>query len=139
MVDPDVVARKIANASARLADVDRLLATLREEFLGDVERRDLTAFYIQLAIQECIDLAGHWLSESDWQPPDDAGSAFDVLADHGLISRDLPRTSQRNDGGRRLSPHPRRTSGAPPDRIGEVRQRLDRDRRAALIDVADGR
>lgn len=89
MVDHDVVARKIANASARLADIDRLLAKPREEFLADVERRDLTAFYVQLAIQECIDLASHWLSESDWQPPDDAGSVFDILADHGLISRDL--------------------------------------------------
>ena len=105
MVDHDVVARKIAKASARLADIDRLLASPRGDFVADVERRDLTAFYVQLAIQECIDLASHWLSESDWQPPDDAGSAFDVLADHGLISRNLAATMRQAVGLRNLIAH----------------------------------
>jgi uncharacterized protein YutE (UPF0331/DUF86 family) len=85
MVDRDVVARKIASATAYLRDVDRLLDRPRAEFLADLRGRDLTAFYLQLAIQDCIDLASHWVSEASWPPPDDAGSAFEALADHGVI------------------------------------------------------
>ncbi len=92
MVDLDIVSAKIASASARLADVDELLARSQEEFLADVRGRDLTAFYVQLVVQDCIDLASHWVSESGWPPPDDAGSAFDALADHDIIPRELATT-----------------------------------------------
>ena len=44
-------------------------------------------FYLFLAIQECIDLAAHWVADEGWMPPDDAGSTFDVLADHEVIDR----------------------------------------------------
>lgn len=89
MVDRDVIARKVATATARLNDVEKLLDRPLDDFLSDLQGRDLAAFYLQLAIQDCIDLASHWVSESGWPPPDEAGGAFDALADHGMISRDL--------------------------------------------------
>lgn len=100
MLDLDVVSRKIANATARLTDVDELLDRPLEEFRADVRGRDLTAFYLQLAIQDCIDLASHWAAESGWPPPDDAGSAFDSLADHKVIPRELA-TVMRDAAGLR--------------------------------------
>ena len=89
MVEREVLARKIASATVRLRQVDKLLDRPREEFLAEVTGRDLTAFYLQLAIQDCIDLAGHWVADAGWPPPDDAGSTFDVLADHEVISHEL--------------------------------------------------
>lgn len=89
MADRDVVARKIASATARLGALDELLGRPRDEFLDDTRGRDLAAFYLQLAIQDCIDLASHWVSEAGWPPPDDAGSAFDALAEHDLIPSDV--------------------------------------------------
>ncbi len=138
MVDHDVVARKIANASARLADVDRFLAEPKDDFLDDVQGRDLTAFYVQLAIQECIDLASHWVSESGWPPPEDAGSAFDTLADHELISRDLAATMRQAVGLRNRIAHGYATvdHGRLYDEVGEgagsIKQFL-----AALADATD--
>ena len=35
-----------------------------------------------------IDLATHWVADEGLGQPDEAGSAFDVLADHGVIDRD---------------------------------------------------
>lgn len=105
MVDLDVVARKIASATARLRDVEELLDRPLEEFLSDVRGRDLAAFYLQLAIQDCIDLASHWVSESGWPPPDDAGSAFDALADHQIIPRELTTVMRGAVGLRNLIAH----------------------------------
>jgi uncharacterized protein YutE (UPF0331/DUF86 family) len=55
------------------------------EFIAATTERDLALFYLFLTIQECIDLAAHWVADAGWQTPDDAGSTFDVLAARGVI------------------------------------------------------
>ena len=77
----------MARAQAWLSDAERLLAAPPDEFVADRRGRDLALFYLFLAIQECIDLAAHWVADEGWAPPDDAGSTFDVLADRGVIAR----------------------------------------------------
>ncbi|MCL6499682.1 MAG: DUF86 domain-containing protein, partial [Firmicutes bacterium] len=32
--------------------------------------------------------AAHWVADEGWGEPDDAGSAFDILADRGIIDRE---------------------------------------------------
>ena len=81
MVRPDVAVGKLARARAWLADAEGLIG--REERRD----RDLGAFYLFLAIQECIDLATHWVADEGWPVPDDAGASFDLLADRGVLDR----------------------------------------------------
>jgi uncharacterized protein YutE (UPF0331/DUF86 family) len=87
MVRPEVAAVRVARAQAWLSDAEGLLAAPPDEFVADRRGRDLALFYLFLAIQECIDLAAHWVADEGWAPPDDAGSTFDVLADRGVIAR----------------------------------------------------
>jgi len=87
MVRPEVAAARVARAQAWLSDAESLLAVPPDEFVADRKGRDLALFYLFLAIQECIDLAAHWVADEGWAPPDDAGSTFDVLADRGVIAR----------------------------------------------------
>ena len=89
MVNPDLTARKIARARRRLADIESRVRLPRQQFVASVESRDLATFYLFLAIQEAIDLAAHWVADAGWDPPDDAGGAFDVLADRAAIPREL--------------------------------------------------
>ena len=89
MVRRDVVGQKVARASTWLDDAEAILSRPEPEFLADVRDRDLATFYLFLAIQECIDLAAHWVADEGWTPPDDAASAFDILADRDLIARDV--------------------------------------------------
>ena len=89
MVRPEVARKKIARAAAWIRDAGSLLSRPLDDYLADAKGRDLAAFYVFLAIQECIDLAAHWVADSGWSPPDDAASTFDVLADRGVIDRAL--------------------------------------------------
>lgn len=89
MVKVDVVARKVARAAAWLADAEAAFSKPAEEFLADVKSRDLATFYLFLAIQECIDLAAHWIADAGLDVPGDAASSFDLLADRGALDRDL--------------------------------------------------
>lgn len=89
MVKPDLVAAKVARARGWLDRAERLISVPVEELVADADRRDLATFCIFLTIQECIDLAAHWIADARWGSPEDAASTFDVLADHQAIDRDL--------------------------------------------------
>lgn len=89
MVRTDLVGVKIARATAWLDDAAPVFGRSRKEFVANPRERDLAAFYLFLAIQECIDIAAHWVADEGWAPPDDAASCFDVLADRAVIDRDL--------------------------------------------------
>lgn len=85
MVRRDLVAAKAGRARAWLNASEPAFQEPLDEFLRDTARRDLALFYVFLAIQECIDIAAHWVADEGWGVPDEAGSTFDVMAEHGLI------------------------------------------------------
>ena len=88
MVRREVVAAKAGRARAWLNGAAAILLGPLDPFIADAKGRDLSLFYLFLAIQECIDLAAHWVADEGWGEPDEAGSAFDVLADRRVIDRD---------------------------------------------------
>jgi len=88
VVKRDVVINKVGRARSWLNDAESLFERSTEEFRADVKGRDLALFYLFLAIQECIDLAAHWVADEGWGEPDDASSAFDLLADRSVIARE---------------------------------------------------
>jgi uncharacterized protein YutE (UPF0331/DUF86 family) len=88
VVRREVVAAKAGRARAWLNDAAAILLDPLDAFLSEPKARDLSLFYLFLAIQECIDLAAHWVADEGWGEPDDAGSAFDVLADRQVIDRE---------------------------------------------------
>jgi uncharacterized protein YutE (UPF0331/DUF86 family) len=89
MVKADLAARKVSRAKGWLDDAEEILSRPSEEFLSDVKSRDLATFYLFLTIQECIDLAAHWVADAGWEVPDEAGTTFDLLAEHGAFDQDL--------------------------------------------------
>jgi uncharacterized protein YutE (UPF0331/DUF86 family) len=87
VVHREVVAAKVGRARGWLTDCAATFSEPVDAFVGDRVRRDLALFYLFLAIQECIDIAAHWVADQGWGDADEAGSAFDIFADHAVISR----------------------------------------------------
>ena len=100
MVRRDIVTTKVGRARAWLNDAATTLLSPTDAFLSDQAARDLSLFYLFLAIQECIDLAAHWVADEGWGEADDAGSAFDVLADRLVIDSETA-TALRGAAGLR--------------------------------------
>jgi uncharacterized protein YutE (UPF0331/DUF86 family) len=105
MVRPDVVGRKLAKATEWLDKAEKILSRPTEVFLADTEAQDLASFYLFRTIQECIDLALHWVVDEGWGAPEDAGSTFLVLADRRAIDRDLAEQMRGAVGLRNLIAH----------------------------------
>jgi uncharacterized protein YutE (UPF0331/DUF86 family) len=62
------------------------------EFLDDADAQDIVVLNFQNAIQGCIDLADHLITDQEWGIPGSAGEAMDKLAEHSVISRDEAET-----------------------------------------------
>jgi len=92
MVPRNVASARVARATSCLADAARLFDQPPDNFASALPDRDLAFFYLFLGIQECIDLAAHWVADAGRAPPDDAGSTFDVLAERGVIDPALAAT-----------------------------------------------
>lgn len=105
MVRRDLVGRKVGRATAWLEEVDEILSRPIEELAKDPKSRDLAAFYLFLAIQECIGLAAHWVTDEKIAPPEDAASTFDTLASRGLITTDNAELMRAATGLRNLIGH----------------------------------
>jgi len=105
VVRRDVVAAKVGRARTWLNDAAGALLGSQDAYLADPQRRDLALFYLFLAIQECIDLSAHWVADAGWGEPDDAGSAFDVLAERGAIEREAATTLRAAAGLRNRIAH----------------------------------
>ena len=88
-MDPDLVLRKVGRATAWLEDVERRVRVDPATFSADADSSDLAAFHLQLALQECLDLAAHWIASEGWVPAAHAAASFDSLAAHGVIPPDL--------------------------------------------------
>ncbi|MFH1227465.1 MAG: DUF86 domain-containing protein [Planctomycetota bacterium] len=91
MVNRNVLSGKIAFIQRSL---DRLnqrkgvkLALLQE----NLDIHDIVMHNLQLAIQGCIDIANHIISDNSWEVPGTQAEAFRVLNQHKVIT---PKTSE---------------------------------------------
>lgn len=79
-------------------------ATL-EVFAAERSRRDLCAFYLSLAVEECRDLSEHLIAENAWGAPESAGEEFELLEQKGVIDAQLARCMRQAVGLRNLLVH----------------------------------
>lgn len=85
----EVLARKIAKMMDKLQRIAEVGAGSLDQMKQDRSRRDLLAFYLALAVEDCIDIAEHVIAERGWGAPDSYGEAFRLLAQHGVLSSSL--------------------------------------------------
>ncbi len=89
VVDRALLAAKIAavrDATVRIRDV---LPASVDAFMADRTVREVVTLNLFVAIQDCLDLATHWLADAGWNVPATYADVFGVLAEHGVISREL--------------------------------------------------
>jgi uncharacterized protein YutE (UPF0331/DUF86 family) len=74
--------RRIAEYTGYLR---QLALTPRDEFVGDFVRLGSAKYYLQTAIEACLDLAQHLIASQGWRTPQTYADTFDVLAEHGVV------------------------------------------------------
>ncbi len=86
-MEPELVLRKVARAGAWLDDVERRVAGPAADAVQDDV--DLAAFHLQLAVQECVDLAAHWVAAEGWPPPQTSAAALVTLEERAHLDPEV--------------------------------------------------
>jgi uncharacterized protein YutE (UPF0331/DUF86 family) len=105
MVDKDLI---LAKASSVKRHIDRVKAKSVADmaiFLQDLDRQESVAFNMHLAIQNCMDIAAHIISEEGLGVPGSAGDMFFLLQENGFISADLADKMVKAVGFRNILVH----------------------------------
>ena len=89
MVDREIFSRRLE----ALHDYSNKLRAFRDasedEFVREPTLHDLAERYLHLAVEACLDLANHWISEQSLPTPDANRDTFTILEREGELSSDL--------------------------------------------------
>ena len=89
MVDSALLAVKIAAVRDATARVRAVLPASAEVFVADRTAREVVTLNVFVAIQDCLDLAAHWLADAGWDMPGAYADVFTALARHAVIPQEL--------------------------------------------------
>lgn len=105
-MDRVVVDQKLESLRRSVLRVENKMPETLQQLLDDVDAQDIVALNITRAIQICVDIAAHWLSENSTQPaPQTMGQTFEALAAAGVIEQALSDRLKKAVGFRNVMVH----------------------------------
>ena len=105
MVDKDLIIAKASSVKRHLNRIKEKRDTDLKTFLKDLDRQESILFNLQMAIQNCIDIAAHIISEEGVGVPGSTNEMFYLLEDNGYISVDITEKMVKAVGFRNLIVH----------------------------------
>ena len=105
MVRKDILFAKADAVKKHLKRLEPLSQMPAKTFLEDIDAQDIALFNIQLAIQNCIDIAAHVISDEGLGVPGSTNEMFYCLEENGYIDRQLTEKMVRAVGFRNLVVH----------------------------------
>ena len=105
MVDKDLVLSKASSVKRHLNRIKEKRDIDLQTFLKDLDRQESILFNLQMAIQNCIDIAAHIISEEGVGVPGSTSEMFYLLEDNGYISVDITEKMVKAVGFRNFIVH----------------------------------
>lgn len=101
----DVLIEKIESLRRCVQRIEDRRATSAEALERDPDRQDILALNLTRAVQLCVDMAVHVLSDLDRPLPATMGGAFTELADEGIVDDALATRMRAAVGFRNVAVH----------------------------------
>ena len=105
MVDKDLIYAKASAIKRHCKRITDKSGVDVEIFKIDLDRQESVLFNLQMAIQNCIDIAAHIVSEEGYGVPGSSNELFYLLEEHNLIDRPLTEKMVQAIGLRNLIAH----------------------------------
>lgn len=105
MTDRDLIIAKAASVRAHRDRIVEKTGDGAQVFLQDPDRQDVVAFNLHLAVENCIDIAAHIISENGWGVPGSASEMFYTLEGRGMLDSQLTERMVKAVGLRNLIVH----------------------------------
>lgn len=105
MVDRDLIVAKASSVKRHMSRVEEKLGTDLRMFLNDIDRQESVLFNLQMAIQNCIDIAAHIISEEGYGVPGSTSEMFSLLGEKRILDGDITEKMVKAVGLRNLIVH----------------------------------
>lgn len=87
-IDKELIAKKLDFLNAHLSAVERM-DFIEDSFVENADIHDLVTFRLQQAVETCIDIAAHIITELDIPRKETAKDAFLLLGEKKIITKEL--------------------------------------------------
>ncbi|MCW9017553.1 MAG: DUF86 domain-containing protein [Kangiellaceae bacterium] len=121
MVDTDLILAKAGSVKRHLNRVFEKRNTDLRTFLKNIDIQESVLFNIQMAIQNCIDIAAHIISDEGLGVPGSTNEMFYLLEENGYLDNEITEKMVKAVGLRNLVVH--EYSKIDLERIFEVTQK----------------
>ena len=105
MVDTDLPLIKAGNVRKHLKRAREKCDSDLAAFLSNRDHQDIVCFNLQMAIQNCIDIAAHVMSDQGTSVPGSVNEMFYFLEENGLLPSDVVERMVKAVGFRNLLVH----------------------------------
>jgi uncharacterized protein YutE (UPF0331/DUF86 family) len=105
VVDSDLIIAKAGSVRSHLNRVFEKRNIDLDSFLKDIDTQESILFNVQMAVQNCIDIAAHIISEKGLGVPGSTTEMFYVLGKNGYLDKDLTQKMVKAVGFRNLIVH----------------------------------
>lgn len=105
MVDRDLLRRKLAELAEYVTQVSEYRDLTVERYRADWKTQRIVERTLQIAIEACLDVVSHVLSDRALRAPSTYAETFEILVQAGLLSPDLGRVMVEMTGFRNVVVH----------------------------------
>lgn len=105
MIDRNIILSKISAVRRHLKRIEAKCNVDLEAFRKDLDRQESVLFNLQMAIQNCIDIAAHIISEKGVGVPGSTNEMFYLLEENGFIKLETTEKLVKAVGFRNLVVH----------------------------------
>ncbi len=105
MVDRAVIERLLCMLKGYLQDLRSVQDISFSEYLGDIRTQRFVERTLQIAIEACLDIGNHIISEEGFREPEDNRDIFRILGEKGLIHPQLQKRLEDMASFRNLIVH----------------------------------
>jgi len=89
LVDKALIGRKLERAESYLKQIRMKKDPGITLFVKDSDLQSIILFNLIQAIQSCIDMGSHIISDSEWETPSTQAEIFEILASNKVITKAL--------------------------------------------------
>lgn len=85
MVSENIIRKRLSKLEESLRRLESKKGISREKFMKNWEIQDVILREFEVAIESCVDIGTHIISEKGWKSPDKYSDVPDILAENDVI------------------------------------------------------
>ena len=104
-MNPDVINRKLESLRRCVARIHSKMPLTQNDLQTDYDLQDIVSVNLERAVQTCVDIAAHVISETELSPPDTMAESFNQLSALDILTSQLAERMSKAVGLRNILVH----------------------------------